>query len=337
MSVGAATMSGGPEDGIAALADAGTAPAPQTIVSAVTHAAKWDATRAMSASLTGPQARWQPNFVIIRFVTSESQVPGIDTTRPHPARVYDYLIGGKNHFAADRAVADRGLEFFPQGRTGPRENRAFLGRAVRYLAAEAGIRQFLDVGTGLPATGSVHEIAQAVAPETKVVYVDNDPLVLAHARALLTSSPEGRTAYIHADLRDPMAILSDPSTRDVLDFSQPVALMLVAVLHFITDDDKPAEIVRTLLGELPPGSYLAASHVTAEHNRDQLEESLRNYQRSGVPFQARDSDEFARLAFDGLHLVPPGVTLVSEWRPESASPRPLPSEVIAYGGIGRKP
>jgi hypothetical protein len=267
----------------------------------------------------------------------ETELPDIDFTRPHAARVYDYLLGGKDHFAVDREVADKGLAVFPQGRIAARENRAFLGRAVRYLSAEAGIRQFLDIGTGLPITNSVHEVAQAIAPESRVVYADNDPLVLAHARALLTSAPEGRTAYLHADLRDPAAVLGDPATRDVLDFSQPMALMLVAVLHFLPDDDKPAEIVATLIDALPPGSYLVASHVTAEHNRDQLTGSLRTYQQAGVRFQARDSDEFARLAFTGLELVPPGVTLVSEWRPDTPDARPLPSEVISYGGVGRKP
>ena len=153
----------------------------------------------------------------------------LDTSRPHAARMYDYLLGGKNHFAADRETAEKLLVSMPSARTGPRENRAFMGRAVRYLAEEAGIRQFLDIGTGLPTTNAVHEVAQAVAPSSRVVYADNDPLVLAHARALLTSSPEGRTAYLHADLRDPKAILNDAATRKVLDFGQPIALLLVAV------------------------------------------------------------------------------------------------------------
>src|SRR3984957_12146454 len=173
--------------------------------------------------------------------------PEIDPSRPHSARVYDYMIGGRNNFAADRETAAQVLRHSPSVRTAARENRAFLGRAVRYLAAEAGIRQFLDIGTGLPATGSVHEVAQSVDPSCRVVYADNDPLVLAHARALLASSPEGRTAYIHADARDPRAILDHPAVRGTLDFSRPVALMLVALLHFIPDEDKPAEIVATLL------------------------------------------------------------------------------------------
>ena len=176
----------------------------------------------------------------------------IDTSRPHSARIYDYFLGGKNHFAADREVAEKSLASIPSGRTGAREQRAFLGRAVSYLAAEAGVRQFLDIGTGLPTTDNVHEVAQAIVPSARVVYVDNDPLVLAHARALLTSSEEGRTAYIHADLRSPGEILSSPVVREVLDFSQPVALMLVGILHFLEDKDEPERIIDTLLGALPP-------------------------------------------------------------------------------------
>ena len=167
----------------------------------------------------------------------------IDTSRPAPARVYDYLLGGKGHFAADREVADRVLASVPAGRTAARENRAFLGRAVRYLAAEQGVRQFLDIGTGLPAAGNVHEVAQRDAPESRVVYVDRDPMVIAHARALLTSSPEGRAGYLLADLRDPEAILGDPVTRETIDFTQPAALILTAVLHHVQDEDSPEKIV----------------------------------------------------------------------------------------------
>jgi hypothetical protein len=217
-----------------------------------------------------------------------------------------------------------------------RENRAFLGRAVRYLAAEAGIRQFLDIGTGLPATSNVHEVAQGIAPSSRILCADNDPMVLAHGRALLTSAPEGRTAYIRGDLRDPEAILSDPVTREVLDFTQPIALMLVAILHFIPDDDKPGELVTSLLDALPPGSYLAASHSTAEHSAT-ADDGVRAYQDAGIPMSLRDSADFARLAFTGLELIPPGVVLVSDWRPEEARPRPVPGEVNTYGGVARKP
>ena len=268
----------------------------------------------------------------------ETLPPEIDTSRPHPARIYDYCIGGKTHFAADRAVADTIFAQMPGARTMARENRAFLGRAVRFLAGEAGIRQFLDIGTGLPTTENTHEIAQRIMPSARVVYCDNDLLVLAHARALLTSAPEGRTAYIHADFRNPDAILSDPAVRDTLDFGQPVALMLVALLHFIPDSDDPAGILATLLRALPPGSYLVASHVTAEHDPERLATAMNDYKVPGITAVHRDSSEFARLAFGGLELVPPGVVLVSEWRRgRAASPPPPPAEVSCYGGVARKP
>jgi hypothetical protein len=269
-------------------------------------------------------------------VTESAPVPEIDTSRPHSARIYDYFLGGKNHFAADRETAKRVLETSPDIRTAMRENRAFLGRAVRYLAAEAGIRQFLDIGAGLPASNSVHEVAQSVAPSSRVVYVDNDPLVMAHARALLRGSPEGRTGYIHADLHDPEAILSDPVTREVLDFSEPIALVLAAVLHFIPDEDNPARILATLLDALPSGSYLVASHGTLEHTPPEAAVGARTYSRSGIRLALRDSDVFARLAFSGLDLVPPGVVLVSDWRREESGTVPLPHEVGGYGGVGRK-
>jgi hypothetical protein len=263
--------------------------------------------------------------------------PEIDTSRPHPARMYDYYLGGKNHFAADRETAEKWLASVPSGRTGPRENRAFLGRAVRFLTAEAGIRQFLDIGTGLPTANNVHEVAQDVHPSSRVVYVDNDPLVLAHARALLTSTPDGRTAFIQADLRDPAAILSSPVVREVLDFSQPIALMLVAILHFIPDEDGPKDIVETLMGALPSGSYLVASHISMEHNPVMIGNAVRAYREAGLPAQARDADDFARLAFSGLDLVPPGVVIASEWRPDGTGPRPTAAEVNGYGGVARKP
>ncbi len=263
--------------------------------------------------------------------------PEIDTSRPHTARMYDYFLGGKNHFAADREVAEKLLVSVPPVRTGARENRAFLGRGVRFLTAEADVRQFLDIGTGLPTTENVHEVAQRVAPTSRVVYVDNDPLVLAHARALLTSSTEGRTAFIQADLRDPAAILDDPVTREVLDFSQPIALMLVAVLHFMPDEFNPARSVATLIDALPTGSYVVASHVSGEHfDPAGASEGERTYQGAGMPMQLRESSEFAKLAFGDLELVPPGVVLVSEWRPAGSGPRPTPAEVNFYGGVARK-
>jgi hypothetical protein len=263
--------------------------------------------------------------------------PDVDTSRPHAARMYDFYLGGKNHFAADRAVAETVLATAPTTRITARENRAFLGRAVRYLVAEAGVRQFLDLGTGLPTTNNVHEVAQALDPSVRVVYADNDPLVLAHARALLTSSPEGRTAYIQADLRDPVSILNSPAVREVLDFSQPIALVTVSVLHFVLDEFKPAGIIGEYLGALPSGSFLAASHATGEHLPAAALTTMQTYRSSGVPLQLRDCDEFAALAFTGLELVPPGVVLVSEWRPSGTGPRPAPAEVNCYGGVAKKP
>jgi hypothetical protein len=261
----------------------------------------------------------------------------IDTSKPHAARMYDYLLGGKDHFAVDRATAEQAIAAIPTGRTAARENRAFLGRAVRYLVTEAGVRQFLDIGTGLPSANNVHEVAQAAAPESRVVYVDNDPIVLAHARALLTSTPEGRSAYIEADLCDPERILAAPVIAETLDLSKPVALMLVGILHFVPDEVNPAPAVATLLDALSPGSYLAASHGAPEFNPDGAEAWSRTYRASGVPFQLRTADEFAELAFGGLELVDPGLVVVSDWRPDGPGPRPLPEEVGIVGAVARKP
>jgi hypothetical protein len=260
----------------------------------------------------------------------------IDVCKAHPARMYDYYLGGKNHFAADRAVTDKVLASWPAARIALRENRGFLGRAVRFLA-DSGIRQFLDIGSGLPATNNVHEVAQAVAPSSRVVYVDNDPLVIAHARALLASAPAGRTAYVRADLRSPESILASPVVRSALDFDQPIALMLVAVLHFLHDEDKPDEVVGALLDALPPGSYVAASHMSLEHNPVAVGGGQQAYLDAGIPMHARDADEFARLAFAGLEMVPPGVVLVSQWRRSATGPLPTPAEVSCYGGVARKP
>jgi hypothetical protein len=268
---------------------------------------------------------------------AEQAGPDLDTSRPHPARIYDYLLGGKSNFAADRALADKMLQETPDLRIAARENRAFLRRAVEYLAGEAGVRQFLDIGTGLPTSNNVHDVAQRIAPESRVVYADNDPMVLAHARALLTSAPEGRTAYIHADLRDPAQILADPDVRDVLDFGQPVALVLVAVLHFLPDEDKPGEVVATLLDALPSGSYLVASHTAFDHAPAPVAAMQRAAHAGGIRSQRRDSGDFARFAFQGLELVPPGVVLVSDWRNGDSAVLPNPAEVNVYCGVARKP
>jgi hypothetical protein len=251
--------------------------------------------------------------------------------------MYDYYLGGKNNFAADRELAEKVLASMPSARTAARENRAFMGRAVQFLAGDAGIRQFLDIGTGLPTANSVHEVAQSVAPSSRVVYADNDPLVLAHARALLTSAPGGRTAYIHADLRDPEMICAHPTVREVLDFGQPIALLLVAILHFIPDEAQPGRIISTLVDALPAGSYLVASHVTTEHDPVGPAAVQAAYRSSGMTARARNSDEFASLAFTGLDLVPPGVVLVSQWRRKAPGPEPLAAEVSMYGGVARKP
>jgi S-adenosyl methyltransferase len=261
----------------------------------------------------------------------------IDITKPHAARMYDYYLGGKDHFAADRDTAEATMNSWPTVRVAVRANRAFLGRTVRYLVAEAGIRQFLDIGTGLPSSNNVHEVAQSVAPESRIVYVDNDPVVLAHARALLKGTPEGRTAYIEADLREPGRILADPVTRRTLDFGKPVALMLVAILHFIVDADQPTAILRTLLDALAPGSYLVASHVTSKHDPVGIREVERIYRQAGVQAQDRTVGEFTELAFAGMRLVHPGVVLVSEWRPDGMSPRPSAAAVNWYGGVAVKP
>ena len=251
--------------------------------------------------------------------------------------MYDYFLGGENHFAADRAAAAEVLRHSPSVRIAARENRAFLGRAVRYLTAEAGIRQFLDIGSGLPTADNVHNVAQAAAPSSRVVYADNDPLVLAHARALLDSAPAGRTGYIHGDLRDPAAILSDPVTRDVLDFGRPIGLILAAILHFVRDEDNPRQIIATLLDALPSGSYLVASHLTTEHDPAATGAGQHAMQRAGITMRKRNSAEFETLAFRGLDLVPPGVVLVSEWRADVSGSRPTPAEVNCYGGVARKP
>lgn len=260
-----------------------------------------------------------------------------DVSAAHIARVYNYWLGGKDHFAADRIAGDATIGVYPGIRQSAQANRAFLARVVRYLAGTEGIRQFLDIGTGLPTANNTHEVAQATVPYSRIVYVDNDPLVLAHARALLTSSSEGRTAYIHADLRDPQSILTNPLVREVLDFSQPIALVIVAVLHFVPDEYKPGQVLATLIDALPSGSYLVASHITGEHDPIGPATGARAYQAAGLPAQLRDADQFARLAFSGLELVPPGTVLVSEWRSEASGPRPTPAEVSWYGGVARIP
>jgi hypothetical protein len=265
------------------------------------------------------------------------QNAAIDTTVAHPARRYNYWLGGKDNFAADRASGDELEAMFPKVRLGALANRALLGRATRFLAEEAGIRQFLDIGTGLPTADNTHEVAQAVAPESKIVYVDNDPLVMVHARALLTSSPEGRTAYIESDLTDPEAILADPTLRATLDLSQPVGLMLIAVLHFVHGHGAARPIVQSLLDALPSGSYLVATHATQDFGSPEhraLYQQILEEGKSDV--WTRPKEEFAAL-FDGLELVPPGVVPASEWRPEPGAEIPARSDINVWAAVGRKP
>ena len=238
--------------------------------------------------------------------------PAIDTAVAHPARVYDYWLGGTNNFAADREAAERVLAATPGLRARVRANRAFLVRVVRYLAAEAGIRQFLDIGTGIPSANNTHEVAQAAAPDSRVVYVDNDPIVLVHARELLASSPQGATQYVEGDLRDPAAILEAASRT--LDFTRPTALMLLGVLHLIGDSEDPYRIVAGLMDALPPGSYLAISHPASDiHAAAQAEAQKRYNERVATPQTLRNRAEVMRF-FDGLDLVPPGVVYVHVWR-----------------------
>jgi hypothetical protein len=268
---------------------------------------------------------------------TDEVAPNLHVDRPHPARVYDYLLGGKDNFAADRAAAERGLEANPHSRIPPRENRAFLRRVVRYLAREAGIRQFLDIGTGIPTSPNVHEVAQDVAPQARVVYVDNDPLVLAYARALLTSGDQGRTEYIDADLRDVDALLASPALRATIDLDQPVGLLLIAIMHFVGDDDDPYGIVGRLLDALPSGSYLALSHLTGDFDPAAWEGVAAIYRRSGVTMQVRSRPGVERF-FTGLDLIEPGVQVLPAWRPDAdAGAPPTDTQVSVYGGLARKP
>jgi trans-aconitate methyltransferase len=256
----------------------------------------------------------------------------IDTGVAHIARVYNYWLGGEDNFAADREAAELVITSYPAVLASVRAQREFLGRAVGYLTAEAGIRQFLDVGTGLPTAGNTHEVAQQAAPDARVVYVDNDPIVLAHARSLLAGTPQGVTAYLNADLRDTAAILA--RAADTLDFSQPVAVMLVGVLHCIPDSDDPAAIVRRLLDAVPPGSYLVIAHPASDIHATQIGTAAgRLNQVMADPVTLRTHAEVSRF-FAGLDLVEPGLVQLHRWRAVPAEPG---VELANYGGVGRKP
>jgi hypothetical protein len=254
----------------------------------------------------------------------------IDTSVAHPARVYDYWLGGKDNFAADREAAERVLAVTPGLRQRVRANRDFLARVVRFLAGSAGIRQFLDLGTGIPSANNTHEVAQSVDPEARIVYVDNDPIVLAHARALLTGTRRGSTDYIQADLRDPETILEQ--ARWTLDFEQPIAVMLLGVLHLVQDDEDPWGIVDRFMAAVPRGSYLAISHPALEIHPGQAEAQRRYNERVSTPQTLRTHEDVARF-FAHLELVEPGLVQVHQWRPDESTQDDAPS---AHGGVGRK-
>jgi SAM-dependent methyltransferase len=271
----------------------------------------------------------------------------IDSTVAHTSRVYDYLLGGNDNFAVDREVAEHAFAAYPGGidgaRADARANRGFLARSVRYLAGEAGIRQFLDIGTGIPTAGNVHAVAQAAAPTARVVYVDNDPIVLAHAHALLVAAEEGTTGFVEGDFREPDRILE--KVADTLDLDQPAALMLIGLLHVIPDDDEPHQMVSTLLDALAPGSYLALSHMANDIQPEMMDivhERLERTMRTTNPPAFRSRADIERF-FDGLELVEPGIVHLDEWRPDPdtkpANGRAARRPRIAplYCGVGRVP
>ncbi|OHV41548.1 MULTISPECIES: SAM-dependent methyltransferase [Pseudofrankia] len=267
----------------------------------------------------------------------EARAADLRVDVPHTARIYDYLLGGKDNFPADREAAERTLAVSPLTRPSALANRAFLHRATRFLAVEAGIRQFLDIGTGIPTSPNLHEVAQGVAPDARVVYVDNDPIVLVHARALLTSSPEGRTGYIDADLRDPAKVLGSIDFRATIDLSQPVALTIFGVLHFIADTSDPHGLVRRYLDALPSGSFLALTHGSLDFDPESVQRGADVYEKRGISSWPRPRAEIERF-FDGLELVEPGLVPMHLWRPDGTDSRdPAPAGVVGYGGVARKP
>jgi S-adenosyl methyltransferase len=269
---------------------------------------------------------------VTEFASAGPATPKIDTTVPHSARVWNYWLGGKDNFAADRAIGEQVREIFPQIVTNARAQRQFLARAVRYLTVDAQVQQFLDIGTGLPTAGNTHEVAQEIEPESRVVYVDNDPIVLAHARALLASTKEGATDYINADVRDPDQIVQ--TAGRTLDFRQPVALMMLGILGHIYDNDEARSIVHRLVDGLSPGSYVVLADGT---NVDRAgNEAQRRYnEASPVPYYLRAPQQITGF-FDGLALVEPGVVPVSHWRPDSSLTE-VDVESAVYGGVARKP
>ncbi|MFK4088400.1 SAM-dependent methyltransferase [Kribbella sp. NPDC020789] len=260
---------------------------------------------------------------------------------PHSARVYDYFLGGKTNFAVDRAVAEHLLEAFPGFRTAAQSNRMWMHRAARYVA-EQGITQFLDIGTGIPTSPNLHEVVQQVVPEARVVYADNDPIVLSHSRALLVSSTQGKTAYLEADITDPQAILDSAEVRDVLDMTKPVALSIVGVFHYLTDDAKPYELLQQLVDALAPGSYLIFSHCTPDFAPEMWEQAIQVYKADGGDAQVRSREEIERF-FTGLELVEPGVEVPYRWHPDAETERLVDDEVFTdvscslWVGVAKKP
>jgi SAM-dependent methyltransferase len=274
----------------------------------------------------------EPKNPLERESAPEQGPPKIDISVPHPARVYDYWLGGKDNFEADRKVAEAAIAATPGVVMGARENRAFLGRAVRHLAQQ-GVTQFLDIGTGIPAAGNTHEVAQGIDPAAHVVYVDNDPIVMVHARALLRSAAEGRTAYIEADLRDPQSILTHPRTLEVLDFSKPVAVIIVGTLMHIRDEDDPWGAVKQFTDVICPGSYLAVTHLTADFEPEKMAALADSYNTGPLLFTNRTHEQVSRF-FEGFEIVEPGLVWAAEWRPEE----PIPQGAVpgAYACVGRK-
>ena len=261
--------------------------------------------------------------------------PRLNTGVPHVARVYDYWLSGKDNFTADRVVGEEAIKAFPGIRLSAQANRAFLRRTVRYLAGSQGVRQFLDIGTGLPAASNTHEVSQAVAPDSNIVYVDNDPLVLAHARALLTSRPEGHTAYLDADLHEPGTILEQAA--GTLDFTRPVAIMLLAILHYIPDLADARRTVARLMDAVPAGSFLVISHAGTDLLPDDVaafEKALNAHLPADHHHVARSHDTVTGF-FDGVDLLEPGLVRVSDWRPDS--PEEAATPTILWGGVARKP
>jgi hypothetical protein len=261
----------------------------------------------------------------------------VDTGSAHSARIYDYIIGGADHYPADREAGDAMVREWPALPVHMRANRDFMNRAVRHLAEKAGIRQFLDIGTGIPTSPNIHEIAQSVSPDARVVYVDNDPLVLRLSQGLLNGTPEGRTSYIEADMRDPASILEAQELRATLDLTRPVALLVIAIVHFMTDEDDAVGIVRRLLDPLPSGSHLAMSIGTAEFAPDEVGRVAREYAARGMPMRLRTGAEAAEF-FTGLEIVEPGIVQVHKWHPDGSGTEVIrDADIAMYGVVGRKP